>query len=114
LHEYALVEALLRRVEAEATARGATAVHGLRVSLGELSGVEPDLFRTAYETFRAGTACAGAGLALEIVPARWSCPRCGAAIPAGAVLRCAPCGTPARLSAGGDALLLESIDMEVP
>jgi len=104
----------VRRVEAEVASRGATAVHGLRVSLGERSGVEPELFRTAYETFRAGTACERAELALEIVPARWACPRCGAAVAPGAPLRCAPCGAPARLAEGGDALILESIDMEVP
>jgi len=114
MHEYSLVEALVRRVEAEAAARKATAVHGLKVSLGELAGVDPELFRTAYETFRAGTRCEAAALELLLVPASWSCPRCGAEVPRGGVLRCVPCGLPARLSEKADALLLESIDLEVP
>jgi hydrogenase nickel incorporation protein HypA/HybF len=114
MHEYSLVEALVRRVEEEARRRGATAIHGLRVSVGELAGVDPELFQTAFETFRAGTLCAQADLVVERFPAAWACPRCGAAIPRGAALRCPPCGEPARLAERSDALLLESIDMEVP
>jgi hydrogenase nickel incorporation protein HypA/HybF len=114
VHEYSLVEALVRRVEEEARRRGATAVHGLRVSLGELSGVDPELFRTAYETFRAGTLCQEAPLTLAVFAARWSCPRCLAEIARGAALRCPACGVPARLAEQADALMLESVDMEVP
>jgi hydrogenase nickel incorporation protein HypA/HybF len=114
VHEYSLVEALVRRVEEEARRRRATRVHALTVSVGELAGVDPELFRTAYETFRAGTVCEGAALELVPFPAAWSCPSCGAAIEKGAVLTCAACGVPARLAERSDALLLDSIDLEVP
>ncbi len=114
MHEYSLVEALVRRVEEEARRREAVAVHGLKVSIGELAGVDPELFRTAYETFRAGTVCERAPLDVRHVAATWSCPRCHAPIPRGAVLRCAACGVPAQLDDGSDALTLDSIEMEVP
>ncbi len=114
MHEYSLVEALVRRVEDEARRRNATAVHRLRVSVGELAGVEPELFRTAYETFRAGTLCASAALELVTHPATWSCPSCRKAFERGAVLRCDACGQPAQLDPDGDALLLDAIEMEVP
>ncbi len=114
MHEYSLVEALVTRVEEEARRRGALAVHRLSVRVGALSGVDPDLFRTAYETFRAGTICAEVPLALTLVAASWSCPRCRAPIARGAVLRCATCDAPARLDDGGDALMLDGIEMEVP
>jgi hydrogenase nickel incorporation protein HypA/HybF len=114
VHEYSLVEALVRRVEAEARKRGAVAVHRLSVRVGELSGVDPELFRTAYETFRAGTVCAAAPLALSRVAASWSCPTCRAPVARGAILRCATCGAPARLDDGGDALMLDGIELEVP
>jgi hydrogenase nickel incorporation protein HypA/HybF len=113
MHEYSLVQTLLRRVEEEARGRGAVAVHRLAVRVGELSGVDPELFRTAYETFREGTICARAPLALTRVPASWSCPSCGAVIPRGAPLRCEACHAPARLDDGGDALMLDRIEMEV-
>ncbi|HEY7725688.1 MAG TPA: hydrogenase maturation nickel metallochaperone HypA [Anaeromyxobacteraceae bacterium] len=114
MHEYSLVEALVRRVEAEADARQAVAVHGLVVSIGELAGVDPELFRTAWETFRQGTRCERTAIEIRRAPATWSCPRCGREIERGAPLRCGPCGEPARLSERADALLLESIDLEVP
>jgi hydrogenase nickel incorporation protein HypA/HybF len=113
MHEYALIQSLLRRVEEEARGRGAVAVHRLAVRVGELSGVDPELFQTAYDTFREGTICAHAPLALTRVPASWSCPSCGAAIPRGAPLRCEACRAPARLDEGGDALTLDRIEMEV-
>jgi hydrogenase nickel incorporation protein HypA/HybF len=114
MHEYSLVEALIRRVEEEARRRQAVAVHGLSVRIGELAGVEPDLFQTAYDTFRAGTLCEKATLTLRRVPAGWTCPSCRQAIPRGAALRCAACGQPARLDEGSDALTLDAIDLEVP
>jgi hydrogenase nickel incorporation protein HypA/HybF len=114
MHEYSLVEALVRRVEDEARRRSALAVHGVSVRVGELAGVDPELFRTAYETFRAGTICERAPLALRQVAASWSCPRCRRPIPRGAVLACPDCNEPARLDDGGDALTLDGIDLEVP
>jgi hydrogenase nickel incorporation protein HypA/HybF len=114
MHEYSLVEALLSRVEAEARRRGALKVHGLSVRVGELAGVDPGLFQTAWDTFRAGTLCAETPLTLTPVAASWSCPACRAAIPRGAALRCPDCGQPARLDEGGDALTLERIELEVP
>ena len=114
MHEYSLVESLIGRVEQEARARGAIAVHRLSVRVGELSGVDPELFRTAYETFREGTICARAPLELRSVAATWSCPKCARPIPRGAVLRCAGCDAPARLDDGGDALTLDGLELEVP
>jgi hydrogenase nickel incorporation protein HypA/HybF len=114
VHEYSLVMAVVERVEQEARRRGALAVHGVRVSVGELAGVDPELFRTAYDTFRAGTACEAAALELVVKPAAWGCSACGKAIAKGEVLRCAACGAPARLADGSDALLLDAIDLEVP
>ncbi len=113
VHEYSIVQALLARVEAEAAQRRATAVHRLRVRVGELSGVETPLLESAYELFRERSICARA--ALEIVPeaARWCCSDCRAAVPAGGILRCPRCGAPARLAAGDD-IVLERIEMEVP
>jgi hydrogenase nickel incorporation protein HypA/HybF len=112
MHEYSIVGALIGRVEAEARSRGATSIQRIQVALGELSGVDPDLLATAYETFRAGTLCAGADLDLHTVPARWACPSCGGTVPRGAALRCPSFEIPDRLAAG-DEILLERIEMEV-
>jgi hydrogenase nickel incorporation protein HypA/HybF len=113
MHEYSIVQALVERVALEARARRATAVHRLSVRIGELSGVEPDLLTTAYETFRAQTICDGAALDLRIIAARWECPGCGRVFGRGEVLTCPDCDAPARLAAG-DEIMLDRIEMEVP
>ena len=112
MHEYSIVSQLLEQVDAQARQREATAIHRIRVRIGELSGVEADLLRTAYETFREHTLCAGAELEISAVPARWVCRECGREIARGEVLSCPECSVPARL-AGGDEILLEQIEMEV-
>ncbi|HZZ84354.1 MAG TPA: hydrogenase maturation nickel metallochaperone HypA [Anaeromyxobacteraceae bacterium] len=114
MHEYSLVQAVVERVEREVQKQGALAVHALTVSVGELGGVDPELFRTAFETFRQGTVCAQATLAVRVVPASWSCPACGQAIEKGAVLRCPACDLPAKMGEGSDGLTLDRIELEVP
>jgi hydrogenase nickel incorporation protein HypA/HybF len=100
-------------VQREVDARPGAIVHRLHVRIGELAGVELDLLRTAFETFRGHTVCDRAELALVLVPATWRCTPCDRIIAPGAVLRCPSCDRPARLDAG-DEIILERIEMEVP
>ncbi len=113
MHEYSIVQSLVNRVEAEAAARGATAVRALTVRIGELSGVEPVLLKTAFDTFVECSICAGAALTIIRVPVDWVCPRCERPIEQGAFLQCPECAVPATLR-GGDEIILERIEMEVP
>jgi hydrogenase nickel incorporation protein HypA/HybF len=103
---------MVDRVEQEARARSATAIGRLAVRIGAMSGVEPELFASAFTLCREGI-LAEAELEIRRSEASWACPRCGEAIPAGAVLRCAACDEPAKL-VSGDEILLEQIEMEVP
>ena len=109
MHEYSLIQALLDRVEQESAGRGT--VRCIRVRLGELSGVDPQLLATAYDTFKPATICAHAALELTEVAAVWSCTICGRTIPRGERLQC--CDSPARLMQGDD-LVLDQIELEVP
>jgi hydrogenase nickel incorporation protein HypA/HybF len=112
MHEYSIVASLVEKVEEIARERGAVAVRGLLVRIGELSGVETDLLETAYNTFRERTICEDADLTILPVPARWACSRCEEPIARGSVLRCPRCGVPARL-AEGDEIVLERVHLEV-
>jgi hydrogenase nickel incorporation protein HypA/HybF len=113
MHEYSLMVALMDRVEEEAAAHRALAVHRVRVRIGELSGVEPDLLESAFAIARAGTICAGAELDVERVAAQWACSACRRPMDAGDRLQCAACGAPAALIAG-DEILLGQVELEVP
>lgn len=113
MHEYSIVQALMDRIGEEAARHGATGVHAARVKVGELAGVDAELLKTAWDTFREGTLCAEAPLTIDIVPARWACPSCAHRPARGAALWCGACGQPVRL-AEGDELLLERVELEVP
>lgn len=112
MHEYSIVQALIDQVEHEARSRGPCVVQRVSVRVGELSGLDVELFTTAYATFRDGTVCADAELSVEVVPIRWQCPGCETTLAPGQVLRCPRCGTAARLAAG-DEIILDRIEMEV-
>lgn len=112
MHEYSLVLSLLGRVQAEVTARGAKAVHRVRVQLGELSGVEPTLFASAFELAREGTPCQAAALDIDVVAARWVCSRCERVILSRSELRCAQCDVAARLVSGGE-IVFDSMELEI-
>ena len=112
MHEYSVVQALIDRVETEARTRGAHAVHRLSVRVGELSGLDVELFETAYATFRDRTLCAEAELCITVVPVRWQCVGCGGVVTARTTLRCSRCGEEVRLAAG-DEIILDRIEMEV-
>jgi hydrogenase nickel incorporation protein HypA/HybF len=113
VHEYSLVQSLMERIAQEAAARSAVAVHRVRLRIGELSGVEPELLESAFEIVREGTLCARAALEILRVPALWECSQCRRPIAAGEVLQCGACGAPARLAAGDD-IVLDQLEMEVP
>jgi hydrogenase nickel incorporation protein HypA/HybF len=114
MHEYSLVESMLGRVEEQVKAHGGIAVSRVVVDVGELSGVEPELLQTAFEMLREQTICSRALLDVRKVPAIWSCSGCGQVIETGAELSCPECRLPAKLSDGGDAVILASLEVEVP
>jgi hydrogenase nickel incorporation protein HypA/HybF len=113
LHEYSIVQSLYDAVAGEALLRGANSVHALHVRIGEMSGVDPVLLNTAWETFRVRTLCEDAPMEIEVVPAEWECSLCGTVLRRGSVLTCRECGAPARLRQG-DEIMLDRIVMEVP
>jgi hydrogenase nickel incorporation protein HypA/HybF len=112
MHEYSLVQALLARVEREARLRSAVAVRRLSVRIGDLAGVERELFESAYGSCREGTVCANAELVVRPVRVRWACSACGKDLVLGDALTCPECSSPARLMEG-DEIVLDRIEMEV-
>lgn len=112
VHEYSLVLSLIERVNEEALAHKATAVHRVEVSVGELSGVEPDLLASAFEIAREATLAKDAALTIIAVKARWHCQNCGIDVDGQQSLSCASCGNKARLIAGTD-IVLEKLELEI-
>lgn len=113
MHEYSIVQALLEQVCRQVDHHAAKVVHRIKVRLGALSGVEPDLFTTAFDMARAMyPSCSTAQLDVVSSPAVWECPRCHAEFKPKTKLWCEKCHTPARL-VRGDEIILEQIEMEL-
>ena len=65
MHEYSIVQALLDSCEENAIKNDATKVTKVIIKVGVLSGVEPQLLTTAFNTFKEGTMCDGAQFVLN-------------------------------------------------
>lgn len=115
MHEASVCEALLDAVEEEARKRGAKRVLRVKVRVGKLSGVEPELLRFAYEGMHLGRPLLKeASLEINLTEPTARCRECGFEwAPEERLEPCPRCGTPFPELVGGDELLLESIDMEV-
>ena len=112
MHEYSVLQAMLDRVDQELRAHQAKRAHVVRLTVGELSGVEVPLLERAWTLFADHPRWGGTELVVDRVAALWRCPRCQQGIERGAILRCPGCGLPAELAAGGE-ILLQRIEMEV-
>ena len=87
-------------------ARGAGRLEWVRVAIGELAAVDPELLVYAWEAVVAGGPDAGARLEVEWHPVKQTCAACGetAEREPGSWLRlCPKCGRPVRVE-GGDEL----------
>ncbi len=113
MHELSVARALLRQVERLAGEHRALAVRGVTVRIGPLSGVEPGLLARAFPRAAAGSVADGAELRIESVAVRVHCEDCGAEGEAAPNrLACPACGSLNTRLAGGDEMLLVSLELE--
>ena len=77
MHEFSIVDSLLHLAEEHAIKHNAKKVTKLEVKIGVLSGVEPELLKTAFETFKEGTICEDAKFIMKIQPVVIRCKECG-------------------------------------
>lgn len=66
MHEYSIVQSLLESCEEHAKANDSQEVSKVVVKIGVLSGVEPDLLETAFNTFKEQTVCHNAQFVMNV------------------------------------------------
>ena len=76
MHEYSIVQALLEQCENHVKANNATKVVKVVTKIGKLSGVEPYLLETAFNTFKEKTVCDGAEFVMNLQNLRLYCNTC--------------------------------------
>ena len=77
MHEYSIVQSLLNSCEENAVANDSSKVTKVVVKIGVMSGVEPDLLQTAFDTFKEHTMCEEAEFIINIQPLLIKCHGCG-------------------------------------
>lgn len=76
MHEYSIVQSLLESCEEHAKQNDAKKVTKVIVKIGVLSGVEPDLLQTAFDTFKEKTICDGAEFIINVQKVEILCKEC--------------------------------------
>ena len=117
MHELSIAEALLEVCEREVAAHGGATIEALRVAVGELSGVEPELLKFAWEGLSTGTRHHGSTLEVDFRRAGQTCPACGeiAERAPGSWLRlCPQCERPLQIEGGDELDLLSLTLLEEP
>ncbi|NIP86205.1 MAG: hypothetical protein GTO03_11800 [Planctomycetales bacterium] len=113
MHERSLVGALVRQVHRLQTEQGAARVLSICVSIGEFSGVEPELFCSAFEELIDGSPLRGAQLELRETPLEARCEACANEF---LVVKfqflCPHCGSSQVNVLRGEGLVLESVTLE--
>ncbi len=112
MHEVSLVESLFDQVDRAIGKHPSASVREITVRIGALAGVEPTLFRTAFDGLRVDRGYEGAALRVEDVTAAWRCSGCGRAIEDGEALECPACEGRVALSSGGE-IILARVELEV-
>jgi len=113
VHELAVAQALVEQVDAVIDQHNATSASLIRVRIGPLAGVVPELLATAFPLAAAGSRMERAVLDLVTAPIKVRCQTCGAETEAAMNrLICGACGDWHTQVISGDELLLESVELE--
>jgi len=116
VHELSIAHEIYRTCRAVVAAHGGGTLAAVRVAVGELTAVEPDLLVFAWEAVVAEGKDHQARLEVEWRQARQFCPACGAdkrQAEASWLPLCPDCGGPLQV-AGGDDLDILSVEILGP
>jgi hydrogenase nickel incorporation protein HypA/HybF len=118
MHEMSIVAELFTIIEEQARQAGAKKVTKVLVLIGELSGVVPELFRSAFHSYKKGTIADRAKLEMKIIKIKFKCHNCGKEITAKNLMDksfsyvCPFCGSKEMELTSGRELYLEKLEIE--
>ena len=112
MHELAVAQALVEQVDAVIDQHNAAQASMIRVRIGPLAGVVPELLASAFPLAAAGSRMQHAELEFTLAPIQVHCQTCGAETEAAMNrLVCGACGDWHTQILSGDELLLESVEL---
>lgn len=115
MHELSIIAGLFDILEAQAAEYRAVKITAVKIRVGRLSGVVPDLLLSAFDAYKKGTKAEGAVLEIESVDFRFRCRACGGeSFPEEPPYVCASCGSAEIELLGGMDLVVDRIEIEAP
>jgi hydrogenase nickel incorporation protein HypA/HybF len=113
VHELSIIANLFEILEEKARGLNAARITAVKIRVGRLSGVVPDLLESAFEAYKKGTLADEARLEIEAVPFAFRCRRCGGeSFPEEPPYVCASCGSGDIELLGGMEIIVERIEVE--
>lgn len=113
MHELSIIASLFEILEDKAREQNARRITAVTIRVGRLSGVVPELLRSAFDMYRKGTLADGARLEIEVAPFDFRCRACGGtAFREEPGVACAACGSKDIELVGGMDLVVEKIEIE--
>lgn len=113
MHELSVCMSLMQQVEGIARERRAEKVTRITLSIGPLSGVEPDLLRHAYPLAAAGTVAEEAELIMDTTAIVVRCSQCdNETTVTPNKLLCGSCGDFRTQVISGDELVLMRVELD--
>lgn len=110
MHEFSIAEALLKGTLKVAEAYGSRPVEQVRVQMGRLRQIVPDILTYAFDVIAKDTLAEGAVLECREVTPWVRCKSCGTAFePEDIFWVCPACETPGGEVLRGEELILESV-----
>ena len=114
MHELSIVASLFETLEEKAKDNRAKKIISVRLKVGALSGVVPELLKTAFDIYKKDTLADEAELVIEEVPLKVKCLKCDAEITKDDfVFICEDCASSELKTLAGTELLLEKIELEL-
>ncbi len=112
MHELSLCQDLIDQLTRLANQNDAVAVARIEVQVGVLSGVEAELFETAFTLAKQGSVAETAELLTEVTGPRVACRSCGetSAVPPNKLV-CPVCGSLGTDLVGGHELILARVEL---
>ena len=114
MHEISIIAGLFETLLEQARDHNARGVTAVRLKVGLLSGIVPELLASAFDMYKKGTIAENAALEVETVPLGVRCRACGAeSRKEDFVLACPSCASPDLEIVQGTEIVLEKIELEI-
>jgi hydrogenase nickel incorporation protein HypA/HybF len=114
MHELSVVANLFEILEDKLEAQNGKKICYVKLQVGLLSGVVPELMKTAFDIYKKGTVAQGAELDITEVPCKVECQDCGTvAVKDDYVFICDKCGSNNMTTLEGTEMILETMEIEI-